>query len=348
MDRVGDILKTTLAKKSRDTASSGQLTFDEFTRLQLQKAVDRADRVAGKKRAKRVTASDPAPLYSIEQTGVIDPAFIAREFALMGLPHSDPGELRSYTRRNGRFTLRITADQDSKLPYGVLPRILLVHVATEAVRTKTRFIHLGNNLSELLRKLDMPVSGGPRGSITALKEQAWRLFTCEIAVTESMQEGESVGKRMRKMLIADEIALWWHPKAKDQEALWESYIEVSEKFYDTLIANPVPVDWNTVRQLRKSPLALDLYFWLTHRMSYLNRRTTIAWAGPGSLAEQVGSSYDVNTSQGKRDFRKKVTKALRKVVQHYRKVHVETSDTGITLFPSPTHVSKRLLPAPSK
>lgn len=45
-------------------------------------------------------------------------------------------------------------------------RNLLVYVGTEAVRTNSRFIHLGNNLSELLRNLDMPVSGGPRGSIT--------------------------------------------------------------------------------------------------------------------------------------------------------------------------------------
>lgn len=344
MDRVSDILKNRAKQPSEIASKNGQLTFDKFMHQQVQEALARA---APQKPSERIAALEPAALYILQPADSVDPAFIAREFALMSLPHSDPGELRSYSRQNGRYTLRITADQESFLPYGILPRILLIHIATEAVRGKTRHIHLGNNLSELLRKLALPVTGGVRGSITALKEQAWRLFTSEIAVSVSMTEGASVGKRMKKMLIADDIALWWHPKAKDQEALWESYIELSEKFYETLIANPVPIDWGTVRQLRKSPLALDLYFWLTHRMSYLRRRTTIAWTGPGSLAEQVGSNYDLQSTQGRKDFRKNVLKALRKVAQYYCAVQIEHTPAGLTLLPSPTHVSRKALPCPS-
>ena len=57
--------------------------------------------------------------------------------------------------------------------------------------------------------------------------------------------------------------------------------------------------------LRKSPLALDLYSWLTHRFSYLRRQTEIPWE---ALAVQFGSDYkDV------RFFKVNVKKALKTV-----------------------------------
>lgn len=61
---------------------------------------------------------------------IIDMGFIAREFAMLGLPHSDPGDLLVYRRTNGKFEFRVTADVDSFLPYGMYPRILGAWVAT--------------------------------------------------------------------------------------------------------------------------------------------------------------------------------------------------------------------------
>lgn len=65
---------------------------------------------------------------------IIDMGFIAREFAMLGLPHSDPGDLLVYRRTNGKFEFRVTADVDSFLPYGMYPphsRSLGSHVATQ-------------------------------------------------------------------------------------------------------------------------------------------------------------------------------------------------------------------------
>ncbi|MCU1248255.1 MAG: plasmid encoded RepA protein [Edaphobacter sp.] len=175
----------------------------------------------------------------------------------------------------------------------------------------------------------------------AVREQAWRLFTCTVSITADLNEADEHRKRLSKMLIAEDIELWWTSKATSQNSLWESRLELSQKFFDYLIDKPVPIDWEAVRQLRRSPLALDLYFWLTHRMSYLCHQTTIAWVGPGSLAEQLGSNYG-DDRFGRRDFRLHIMKQLKNVLSVYSTAKLEASDIGLTLLPSPTHVPRKI------
>jgi hypothetical protein len=38
--------------------------------------------------------------------------------------------------------------------------------------------------------------------------------------------------------------------------------------------------------LKNSALALDIYFWLTHRMKYLRKTTTVPWFGESGLYGQ--------------------------------------------------------------
>ncbi|MGH8305788.1 MAG: replication protein RepA, partial [Steroidobacteraceae bacterium] len=52
--------------------------------------------------------------------------------------------------------------------------------------------------------------------------------------------------------------------------------------------SPVPIDMRAMKALKRSPLALDIYFWLTYRLSYLRHARVIPWA---ALQLQFGSSY---------------------------------------------------------
>ena len=62
---------------------------------------------------------------------------------------------------NGPYTLGMTAGINNKLPFGVIPRLLLAWVCTEAVRTQSRDLVLGRSLSEFMRKLGVySTSGG--------------------------------------------------------------------------------------------------------------------------------------------------------------------------------------------
>jgi hypothetical protein len=278
--------------------------------------------------------------------------FLARAFAQMGLPHSDPGDdVKTFERRNGIYRLRLAADEESHLPYGSIPRLLLAFVTSEAVRTRSREIYLGKNLSEFLRdKLHMQVTGGARGTITAVREQAWRLFSCTISIIVEKSEEKEEYRRLNRMLLTEDLEMWTVLKTGCRSGSWQSRLELSQKFFEYLIEHPVPIDWNAVRQLSRSSLALDLYFWLTHRISYLRQQTTVPWFGPGSLFEQLGSDYK-DDRFGRRAFRSKIVERLLKIREPgiWPDCHVQPSKTGLVLRPSRTHVPKvpakpRILP----
>ena len=52
-------------------------------------------------------------------------AFMARMMALCSLPRSNPGKRTQYIRRNGPYTLVMSATGLNKLPFGNLPRLLM-------------------------------------------------------------------------------------------------------------------------------------------------------------------------------------------------------------------------------
>ena len=56
------------------------------------------------------------------------------------------------------------------------------------------------------------------------------------------------------------------PKRPDESTLWDSKIELSEKFFNEIIRHPVPLDMNTLKALTRSPLGLDLYVWRNYRV----------------------------------------------------------------------------------
>ena len=67
-----------------------------------------------------------------------DMGFMARLMTLCSLPRTNPGNRLQYVRRNGPYTLGMTAGINNRLPYGNIPRLLLAWVCTEAVKTQSR------------------------------------------------------------------------------------------------------------------------------------------------------------------------------------------------------------------
>lgn len=116
---------------------------------------------------------------------------------------------------------------------------------------------------------------------------------------------------------------------KPTSTLWGSHVVLSESGYRAVAERPVPVDMAALRSLR-SPLALDIYCWLTYRNSYLRRPTRISWH---ALATQFGSGYS-----DRRNFKRKFTRALRQVLLLYPSARVARVSGGLRLIPSPSHI----------
>jgi hypothetical protein len=257
--------------------------------------------------------------------------FMARAMVMASLPHSKV-EGTEFERRNGTFTLSIIAPSRVGLPYGTLPRLLLCWLTTEAVRTKERELVLGDSLTGFMRELDIVPTGGRWGSITRLRDQTERLFASSVTAIDTTKDYTRIENRN----VIDSATLWWHPKDPKQASLWQSTVTLSKAFYDEIIDRPVPIDMRALHELKKSPMALDVYVWATYRMSYLRKQTDIPWL---ALQAQFGAGYPM-TPQGTADFRRKFKKALKAVQVVYPGAKVEPVESGVRLLPGRPHIRK--------
>ena len=124
--------------------------------------------------------------------------------------------------------------------------------------------------------------------------------------------------------------LFWDTKHPEQQSLWKNYVDLNSDFFEEIVANGFPLDLDAVAALRKSPLALDIYCWLSYRMKSIGRPTNIPWE---SIHAQVGADYGTV-----KDFRKKALHALRLVRVVWPELTFATVKGCLTLIPSPTPV----------
>ena len=165
-----------------------------------------------------------------------DRGFMERLLMLCSLPRTNPGDREKYVRKNGPFTLVMFAGANQKLPFGNLPRLMLAWISTEAVQTQSRELVLGNSLSEFMRALGIYSNNG-RVHIR-LRNQMRRLFQCHVQLVHEHEHSE----RFVSSQIADQGEFWWSARRPDERSLWQSKIKLSEKFFNEIIHNPVPLD----------------------------------------------------------------------------------------------------------
>jgi len=267
-----------------------------------------------------------------------DIGYMAYVLVQTTLPHSDPGDVKAYGRVSGDLSLVIQPgyyiDKSGKpvsagIPYGVYPRLVLLWITTEVVRTRKRRLQLGSSLSAFMNELGLMSTGGRWGTITRLRDQMNRLFRARISLNR-VAPGKSL---MRDISPVEEHYLWWDPKNPDEPLLFDSEIVLHERFYEMLIERPVPVDARVLKQLTRSPLAIDLYCWLTYRVSYLQKETVVTWR---QLHEQFGADYaDV------KDFAKRARQALRLIRAIWPEVRLETLRGRLAIYPSRPHIAPR-------
>jgi len=268
--------------------------------------------------------------------------YMARALVQATLPHKATPE-NEFTRDNGLFSLTILAPSKVGLPYGSIPRLLLSWMTTEAVYTRSPVLELGPTLSAFMAQLGLARQGGKRGDITRLKKQTESLF-CSTISCQYKNDTMTTGGGFN---IARDYLLWWNPKSPDQMPLWKSTVTLGADFFKEIISRPVPVDMRALKLLKRSPMSLDIYFWLTYRMSYLQKDTVIPWQ---LLQMQFGADY-AQDAHGLRNFRMKFLERLKKVHTIYKAAKVFEMEQGLLLKPSPPHVAKvppPLLDAPRR
>jgi len=258
---------------------------------------------------------------------------------------------RSERASNGRQKL-VSETVSLGYPYGSYPRLMLAWIGKEIMAKKKRGefagtvedrrISLGNSLSEFMYNLGIPMAtGGKRGTMTLVRQQMIRLFSATIAIVQNKStpsqnqntNHEPLSIDRVGYLLADQLSTWWDPMQPGQGSMFESFVVLSEPFFNELVNRPVPVDMRALKALKQSPFALDVYSWLTYRFYTIQRRTEIPWE---ALQMQFGTE-----TESERKFRALFRKALKDVLVVYPGAKVDAdSSKALILQPSRTSVRK--------
>jgi hypothetical protein len=261
-------------------------------------------------------------------------------------PHADPKHATTFTRKNGWLELTLGSTRpDVGLPYGVPARLLTIYCTSEAVRTNSPEIYLGDSVHEFLRRLDVPITRGARGSLSVYANQLLRLIHSTLSIDENIRDGAGrSGLHIRQALFVEEAQLWWDDPERSKGAGQGrikragqggigngSSLVLSSVLFHSILERSAPLATDAIKRLRKSPMDLDVYAWLVHRLFHLSKPSMVSWS---QLSDQFGHNYGLP-----RKFRRFFLDSLKRVSVVYPEAKLKLSDAGVLLLPSRPHLA---------
>lgn len=298
-------------------------------------------------------ADNPTTLFDVLPRNVIElakeadravkagkPDYLPAVLCQVGLPRS-PTPGRTFERTSGNVSLQVEAGkawdgrtwQQMPLPYGVRPRLALVHISTQAIRTRSRTVDVGGSVNAFLTELGLD-NGGK--AYRQMRQQMIALAVCTLRL--GRVETRTIGGEERDFAVTLDAKPFrqfeaWLDSRGDQPTLWPTEIELTQEFYDSLTETAVPLEHGAIAKLTHSALALDLYTWLAHRLYRVRRGgSRISWA---ALQEQFGSEY-----ADRKDFKREMRRRLHDVLAVYPAARVEEVEGGLMLRASPPPIPR--------
>lgn len=207
------------------------------------------------------------------------------------------------------------------------PRLVLIHLASEAVRTRNPVVDVEGSMTAFARSLGLDTNGP---SLRHLKDQLGRLAAATVRMG-LVEEGRAVQVNTQIVSAFD----LWYPAESSQRVLWPSTVRLSAEYFQSLARHAVPLDRRAVGALAASSLALDVYVWLAQRLHRVppGRPQFVGWAG---LHDQFGQGY-----ARVRDFRARFLDTLRQVTAVYPAARLSADEQGVSLEHSPPPVTGR-------
>jgi hypothetical protein len=280
-------------------------------------------------------------VFENEPPTIKDLRHIHSVLAICGLPADrQPLDVRRYVKNQGQMSLAVYAQDlpdgqgnlvPQPLPYGPKARLILMHLCSEAVRQKSATIELADTFTAFVREMGYDDAGGPRGSLTAFRQQLNALAACTMRI--SAWSASSV--KSKSFTPIEEFELWLSADPR-QKSLWPSILKFSPTMYESLQRHALPVNVKAVRAFAGSARKLDLYFWLGYRLHNIERALPISWK---ALAEQFGEGF---TRQ--RDFQRKFASEVEHIREVFPKLPLRLTEAGLILQPADPQVLA--LPSP--
>jgi hypothetical protein len=254
-----------------------------------------------------------------------------------GLPHSRPdNDNMIWQRSAGRFHVLVNPGTivDEKtgrairvgVPYGSKARLIMIHLQTEGFTS--RVVNLGESMSAFLRSLGLKISGGPRGTMTAVREQCMRIARCSFTLQWSDSNDAGGHTIIQESRIVNGLELW-----NSNRSEWSGDVELSIEFHQHLKDHAVPLSKAGISLLSGNSFGLDLYALFAHRLHRLSRDLHLSWS---QLETQIGSEYADTKALARR-----TREVIPEVMIAYPEARVDITRHGLIMHPSGPPVPRR-------
>lgn len=289
---------------------------------------NRKKREPGEITRRTVTLAHRAAAIATHPPTGEDMAFTHAVLCMVGMPRAKVTG-REFLRESGSAWVNIQAgylDEGNgpvpqPVPYGVMPRLALAWVSTEAVRKREPEIRIGDSAAEFLRLVGIRDSTGRRYATLRQQMHALAAARLQLGFKGRTYNGQPV----------EQFDAWLSNRSAGQRPLWPGVMKLSEGYYHSLLEGAVPLDNRALMALSGSALALDVYMWLAHRLHRIEGRGIVLhWK---SLREQFAQEYTGRNAD--KDFKKSFLPALRKVLAVYPQAKVKSVTGGVLLIGSP-------------
>lgn len=254
--------------------------------------------------------------------------FLHTTLCQVGLPRRQT-EGRSFERNSGNAGISIEAGKlylrgrwvEQPLPYGVRPRLVLIHLCSEAVRTKSPTVEVGQSAREFLQRLGVDDNGD---GYARFRSQMEALAACRMTIGFSTADKDVT---ISTQPISEFVA--WVQHDQKSLGLWPGEMTLSAEFFASLSEHAVPLDGRAIHALQKSALQLDVYCWLAQRLCRVRKAdgVKVSWR---NMRDQFGQEY-----RTPKDFKREMKAALGKVLAVYPDAKVEDVPGGLMLKSSP-------------
>ena len=257
--------------------------------------------------------------------------FYARQFADPNILPLAPADTADITEISEESNVRIiTIHAPEGLPYGCFARMILSYLVT--------LIKRGQGSKKFLtsrRKLYQEVTGQRVNGQKQLKqfiEVFIKFITSDISIRET-QRYKKNAKFFSARAVLSDLTVW--------DAQKNISFELSDSFIKLVKAvKPHPIDARALRFLWKnnSPLAIDLYCWITYRSTSLKMRKQILFTW--KVLEAMFPNEEKRTLRPS-VFRNRLIAALKLVKICYPALNATIGDQGMYLMRSPPHVPEK-------
>jgi len=210
------------------------------------------------------------------------------------------------------------------LPYGPKARLVMIHINSEAIKTRNPEIYCEESGRKFMERLGLNTDGGKDYNLFKAQMKAWA--ACRMILGFNTRNGSAVTVDTKPVKRFEA----WLQQSEGQQVMWPGVITLSSDYFEDLLKHAVPLDTRAVHALAHSALALDAYSFLARRLHDLKKPIRVTWQ---QFHEQFGQEY--TGQDAVKDFRKEWVPAVLAALTVYPSARVEKIQGGLMLHPSP-------------